>query len=165
MLKVVTEPLDGRFHHNVIPPAWALDGQPVDGLQGSHLRTIAIATAQHVLLGDGLPYPRDAELPQRSLDSGDAQRAQRSITVRDVLPLDDFGSVRLPLESRYEVVHGLVERALIVLHTDAVHPEGCLLADIPPALVETRLVAPLIAVAEPMLGLLLGLLRDPRQEG
>jgi hypothetical protein len=62
-------------------------------------------------------------------------------------------------------VNVLVEMALILLRTDAVHPRGCLLADVPPALFEERLVEPLIAVAEPMCRVLLGLLRYPLQEG
>ena len=59
----------------------------------------------------------------------------------------------------------LIEMALIVLRTEAVHLSGCLLADVPPALFEKQLVEPLIEVAEPMFGVLLGLLRYPLQEG
>jgi hypothetical protein len=55
MRAVVKDPLDVRLHHTVIPPDWALEGQPVDGLHCSHLRTIPIATAPKVLLVEGVP--------------------------------------------------------------------------------------------------------------
>jgi hypothetical protein len=59
----------------------------------------------------------------------------------------------------------LIAMALIVLRIDAVHPIGCLLADVPPTLFEKRLVEQLIEVANPMFGVLLGLLRYPLPEG
>jgi hypothetical protein len=159
------EPLDVRFYHTVVPPELKLNGQPVNGVQRSHLRPVPIATAQKLLLIDGLQYPRDGELPPLLLDGGDASRAQLAIPFRDVPPSDAFGTVSLPLESLHEGVNVLIEMALIVLRTDAVHPRGCLLADVPPALFETRLVEQLIEVTEPMFRVLLGLLRYALQDG
>jgi hypothetical protein len=49
------EPLDVRFYHKVVPPELELDGQPVNGVQCSHLRPVPIATAQEILLIDGWP--------------------------------------------------------------------------------------------------------------
>ena len=112
-----------------------------------------------------MPYPRDGEWPQRILDGGDASWAPLAIPFWDILPADELGSVSLPLESLHEMVHVLVEIALLVRRTHAVHPRGCRLAEVTPALVEKRLVEPLIEVAEPMCGVLLGLLRDARPEG
>jgi hypothetical protein len=104
-------------------------------------------------------------LPPLSLDGGEAQRAPRALPWREVRPPDRVGAVLLPLESLPEGVNVRVEMALSVLRPQAVHPRGCLLAEVPPALLEKRLVEQLLAVAEPRLGVLLGLLRSPRHEG
>jgi hypothetical protein len=63
------------------------------------------------------------------------------------------------------MVNVLIEMALIGLRPDAVHPSGYLRADVPPTLFEKRLVKQLLEVAKPMFGVLLGLLRDPLQDG
>ena len=59
----------------------------------------------------------------------------------------------------------LIEVALIVLGADVVNAVRRLLADVAPSLVEIILVEQLIEVAEPMLGLRLGLFRYSLQEG
>jgi hypothetical protein len=159
MLDVVDEPLDGRFDHTVVPPAWTLQGQPVHGVHRSPLRPVPITTTQASLLVEGWQAPRDGELPQLILHGGHSSRPQLAIPLRDVPPSDELGPVALPLESRHERVQGRIAMALIVLRPDAVHPLGGLLADVPPTRFEKRLVAPLIEVAEPMCGRLLGLLR------
>jgi hypothetical protein len=165
MLDGVEEPLDVRFDPKVVPPELTRNGQPIHGVQRSHVRPVPIATPQDILRVDGLQYPRAGELQPLSLDGGHSSRAQLAIPFRDVPPSDAFGPGALPLEPLHEMVKVLLAMALIGLRTNAVHPRGCRLAAVPPTLVEKRLVEPLIEVAEPMFGLLLGLLRDPRHEG
>lgn len=143
----------------------ACEGLPVDAIPCSRLRTLAIATAPKALRVEGWPSPRDGAWPSRILAGGEAHRAPRSITLRELLPPDACGLVQLPLASRYEVVYVLVAMALIVLRPPAVHPSGGLRAEVPPALVATRRVAPLRAGAEPLLGERLGLLRSPLPAG
>jgi hypothetical protein len=165
LLAVVEAPLAVRFYHTVVPPELQLHGPPINGLHRSSWRPVPIATTPAIRLGDGVQSPRDGEWPQLIRDGGHASRAPLAIPCRDVRPSDELGAVALPLASRHEMVHVRIEMALIVRRTDAVHPRGCLLADVPPTLVEKRLVAPLIEGADPRFGLLLGLLRDPLHEG
>ncbi len=73
--------------------------------------------------------------------------------------------VLLPLESLNEVVDILIEVLLILLSADAVNAIRRILADVAPTLFEKRLIEQLVEVAEPMLGLRLGLFRYSLQEG
>jgi hypothetical protein len=165
MLEVVEAPLDVRFYHKVVPPDWELEGPPVHGVHCSHLRPVPSATAQALLLRDGLQSPRDDEWPQRGLDGGASSRAPPALPCRDGPPSDELGPGSRPRASLHAVVTVLIEMALSVLRPDAVHPSGGLLADVPPARLEKRRVEPRIAGAEPRLRVLLGLLRYPLHDG
>jgi hypothetical protein len=69
-----------------------------------------------------------------------------------------LGSVPLPLPALDHIVDVGVEVGLVVLGTDMVDALRSLLPQVAPALFEKRLVEQLVAVAEPMLRVLLGLL-------
>jgi site-specific DNA recombinase len=165
MIDGVEEPLDVCFYPKGIPPDLTLHGQPGHGVHRPHMRTVSLATAQAILLVEGLPSPRDGALPPLIFHGGDSSRASLAMPFRHVLPSDEFGAGALPLEALHAGVHVLVEMALLLQRAEAVHPLGGLLAAVPPALLEKRLVAQRIEVAEPLLGVLLGLLRYPLQEG
>jgi uncharacterized protein YjeT (DUF2065 family) len=165
VVEVVEESLDVRFHDIVVLPKLELEGQLVYGVQRSHVRAIAITTAQKVLLVDGLQDARDGELQQLVLYRRNPQRAQLAFPFGDVLPSNEFGSVSLLLESLHQVVDVLIEVLFIVLGAHAVYAVGGILANVAPALAEKILVEQLVQIAEPMLRFGLGLVRYSLQEG
>jgi hypothetical protein len=87
------------------------------------------------------------------------------VAFRDVVPLDEFGSVALPLESLHEVANVLLQLLLVRVRADVIHAVRRRLPDVLPTLAEIRLIEQLIEVAKPMLRLRSGLLRYPLQEG
>lgn len=161
----VEAPLAVRFHHHRIWATWEFAGELVSGLLGPKMRTISIPTAQTVLRIAGCAYPRDRKVPERICDGGPPERAQLAVALRDVLPSDGWGAVRLPREPLDQRVDVGVEVRRIVLGTDAVSPLRRLLPYGAPALFETRLVAQRVEVAEPVLRRLVGLRRSALQDG
>jgi hypothetical protein len=87
------------------------------------------------------------------------------VAFRDIVPLDAFGSVALPLQSLDQVVNVLLEMLLVRLSADVIDARRRILADVAPALSEIRLIEQLVEVAKPVLRLLVGLLRYPLPEG
>src|SRR2546425_9636122 len=75
MIDAVKEALDVRFHHVVIVPKLELDRQFVYGIQGPHPRSIAITTAQEVLLVDGFEEAGGRHLQQLVFYGGESERA------------------------------------------------------------------------------------------
>ena len=81
----------------------------------------------------------------------------------DRLPSDPFGPVALPLPSLHQVAAVRVQVLLICLRAPLIDAVGGVVADLAPAVLAQRLVAPPLAVANPILRLALGLLRDALQ--
>ena len=149
MLDAVEAPLAVRFHHQVstarlalmvsrstastLPPA---AGPPRDSAGNPARRWLCRSrvTASWPSLSSTAGIPNGRRWPSPVGMSGLS---------------DECGPVALPLASLPEVATVRVEMARIVLRTDTVHPIGCRLADVPPALLEKRLIEPLLEVAEP----------------
>jgi hypothetical protein len=165
VLDVVNEPLNVGFHHEVIPPKLALDRQLIHRVQCPDVGPIPIATAQEILLVDGFEDSRDRALQPLVFHGWYLERAALPVTFRDLVPLDEFGSVALPLQSLDQVVYVLLQMLLVRPGADVIDALRRVLPDVVPTLLEIRLIEQLIEVAKPMLRLLLGLLRYPLHEG
>jgi hypothetical protein len=161
----LTAPLDGRFHHDVVRPTLALDRQLVDGVPCSTRGPLPIATAQAVLLVDGVEAPRDRALPQLSFHGRAPERAALPVALRAVVPLDACGAVALPLASRHQVAHVLLPLRLVRARADVIHAVRRRRPDVLPTPAAIRLLAQLLAVAKPVRRWLSGLLRSPLHEG
>jgi hypothetical protein len=81
------------------------------------------------------------------------------------VPLDEFGSVALPLQSLDEVVNVLLEMVLVRLGADLIDARRRVLPDVAPARSELCRIEPLVEVAKPRLRVLSGLLRSSLHEG
>jgi hypothetical protein len=104
-------------------------------------------------------------LQQLVFHGRDPERAALPAAFWNIPPLDEFGSLALPLQALNEIVNVLLEMLLIRLGADVIHAICRILPDIAPALSEIRLIEQLVEVAKPMLRLLVGLLRYSLQEG
>jgi hypothetical protein len=141
------------------------DRQRIHCVQRPHRGPIPIATAPDVLLVERFEDPRDGPLPQLVFPGGYPERAAVPVAFRDIVPLDAFGAVALPLQSLDQVVNVLRAMLLVRLRADVIDARRRILADVAPALAALRLLEQLVAVARPGRRLLLGLLRSPLQAG
>ena len=159
MIDAVKEALDVRFHHVGIVPKLELDRQFVYGIQGPHPRSIAITTAQEVLLVDGFEEAGGRHLQQLVFYGGNAERTQLAVSFRNVVALHEFSPIPLLLEALHEVPDIPLQVLLIVLRADLVHTIGCVFLDLAPALFEQLLIKHPVQIAKPIPLLTLSLLR------
>src|SRR5438128_6959332 len=73
MVDGVEAPGDGRCDDPVVSATWPLDRQGIDRIKRPHMRPVASATAQAVLLGDGWESTRDGPLHPLLLPHWQAQ--------------------------------------------------------------------------------------------
>src|SRR5437667_6714381 len=94
---------DVRFYHPGVAAALQLDGPCIHRLQGAHLRSIPLTTAQDILLVDGFQEARHCQWQELVFYCGDSQRTLRAIPLGNILSSDEFGAVPLWLQALHKV--------------------------------------------------------------
>jgi len=158
MIDGVEEALHIRFDHPVVSPKWPRDRQLIHRVQGSHGWPIPIATTPEILLVDGGEEARDRQLQPLVRHGRYPYRSELAVPCGEVVPSDPCGPVALPLQSLHQGADVFVQVLLVGLRAHRIDAVGGVLADLAPAVLEPRLVAPPIEVAKPRLLLALGLL-------
>jgi hypothetical protein len=151
MVDVVEEPGDVRFDSPVVSATLPLDRHCVDGIKSTHMRPVAIATAQDVLLVDCCESTRDCPRHQRLLHHGHAQWTSCPTPFRSRVSSDECGTVACALETLDKVPEVVLQGVRLRLSTHPVHAVGGVLLDRSPAVSHQLRIAHPLEVLKPVM--------------